>query len=191
MHLVGNKKVTDFENSAVNGKVKTARAIYMAMLNAIMAEADKFGLVPQFTPDEEAKPNFFYFLPVSYKQDATKGCLEVKAEGIKAWLKYNKVYDNYYNPEKPEDEYWDILDPKGDFFAPKLAALIRAWREVTITQNEYFYKNHGTAKKAIEACLKKHAESWHLADEDSQLSDDSIARLARIANWDDKTGPKK
>jgi hypothetical protein len=197
--LVCNETVTDLENIAgykrpeLNEKTKTARAIFMIILNAIMVEADKYSLMPQFTPDEETKPDFFYFHPVSYKQDASIGCLEVKTEGIKAWLKHNKIHDKYYNPapEKPEDEYWDILNPEGDFFAPKLAALIRAWRDATNPKSEYFYKNHNTTKKAIEACLSRHAESWHLADEDNPLSNDSIERLARIANWNDKSGPKK
>jgi len=199
MYLVCNTTVTDLENIAgykrpeLDEETKKARAIFMVILNAIMIEADKYGLVPQFTPDEETKPDFFYFHPVSYKQDASIGCLEVKTEGIKAWLKYSKVHDKYYNPvpEKPEDEYWDILNPGGDFFAPKLAALIRAWREATNPQSEYFYKKYDKTKEAIEACLERHAESWHLADEDKPLSNDSIKRLARIANWDDRPGPKK
>jgi len=96
--------VTDFENYSgykhpeKDEKAKSARARYMFIFNAVFAEADKFGLLPQFTPDEEAKPDFFYFHPVSYKQDAPKGCLEVKTEGIKAWLKYNNIHDKYYNP---------------------------------------------------------------------------------------------
>jgi len=108
-------------------------------------------------------------------------------------LEYNNTYDKYYNPapEKSEDEYWDILNPEGDYFAPKLSALIRAWREAINPQSEYYFKKHDTVKKAMEACLKKHAETWHLTDEGKPLSDDSAERLARIANWDDKSGPKK
>ena len=197
-HLFSNRTVTDLENiegykyPQKDEGTKTARAIFMIVLNAIMAEADKFGLVPQFTPDEETEPNYFYFHPVSYREDAAKGCLEVKVEGIKAWLKYNNTNDEYYNlaSEKPEDEYWDILNPKGDYFAPKLSALIRAWREATNPKSEYYFKKYDKVKDAIEACLKKHAEAWHLTDEDNSLSDDSIKRLTRIANWDDKPGLK-
>ena len=197
--LVSNETLADLENCSgyknpyKDEKAKLARARYMVILNTVLAEADKYGLVPQFTPDEKTKPDYFYFVPVSYKSNAPKGCLEIKAEGISAWLKGNKRHDKYYNPapEKPEDEYWDILNPEGDYFAPKLAALIRAWRDATNPESEYFYKKHDTIKKAIEACLGEHAESWHLADEGKPLSNDSIARLARIANWDDKSGPKK
>jgi hypothetical protein len=83
---------------------KSARARYMVIFNAVFAEADKYGLFPQFTPDEETRPDFFYFHPVSYIPDSPKGCLVVKAEGISAWLKDNKIHDKYYNPasEKPD-----------------------------------------------------------------------------------------
>jgi hypothetical protein len=117
--LVCNETVTDLETNTgykypeKDKNVKTAREIFTITKNAILAEADKFGLLPEFTPDEEAETDYFYFHPVTFRPNTPKGRLEIKTEGITAWLKYNKIHDEYYNPatERPETKITDTPKP--------------------------------------------------------------------------------
>jgi len=160
--------------------VKTMQEMYSIIIDALIADVDKFGL---------------FFFPADYfKPDVPKGIVQVSAEGIRAWLKHIDFHDAYFNPvfeDTEKDKYWDILDPSGNYFAPKLAALMDAWREATNPQSEYFFKKHETPKKAMEACLKKHAENWYFAGKGKSSMESSAEHLARIANWNDKPGPKK
>jgi len=116
---------------------------------------------------------------------------------ITALLINHKKHDAFFNP-KPEadapeatkDECWDILNPDGVYFPVELAALIRAWREVTALGNKYIEQNM-TPKQSIAACLRDNAEIWQLVDEGEILPTRKSEDLAAVASWSDKPGRPK
>jgi len=151
--LVCNETVTDLEEFVgyrYPQKVKAAKiaeAAFMIIRNAVLAEADKFGLLPDFTLDEETEPSYFYFYPVSFKPDppsdeemelgysypapfkpgTSKGCLKVKKEGIKAWLECKNIPDKHYNKTNRKSE----IDTPATT-APKSAAMSETGESSTL-----------------------------------------------------------
>ena len=119
----------------------------------------------------------------------------IRQDHLIEWLKGIEYHDMFFDPDpaSSEDKYWDILEPKphNKHFAPKLAALIRAWRIVNDIQSNYYFENYKTPKQALVACLKENTESWFLIEEgDEPLKDDALQKLAAIANWDKTPGPR-
>jgi len=128
---------------------------------------------------------------VIYSTPADWSKTKIRRDHITAWLKDIKYNDMFFYPDhgKSEDKYWDILDPKGNHFASRLAALIRAYREVHDPNSKYFFEKHKTPKQAIAACLEENKESWFLVDEDGKTpSAGTIQKWAALAGWDKKPG---
>ena len=77
-----------------------------AKMKTIADENTMFGFNPRFYLENEVSPDCFFFYPVFFKPNAAKVYVEVTAEGIKAWLQYNKINDKFFNPapKKPEIE---------------------------------------------------------------------------------------
>jgi len=109
--------------------IKTAMEVSL-VIEALIKDADKFYLDPCFYPEGEAEPDYSCFYPVSLKPDTAKGYFEVRAEGIKTWLKHGfkeEIHDKFFNPapEKPKIEITDT--PKS--FVPS-ATLQKTSRQI-------------------------------------------------------------
>jgi hypothetical protein len=78
------------------------------------------------------------------------------------------------------DEVDKLADPACDFYAPKLAAAVRAWNEVTGDPEAL---NGKTPKKALEIWLRKHANEYGLTGKDGNPNELGIEEICKVANW--------
>ena len=81
--------------------IKTAKEVYL-VIEALIKNADEYGLNPRFYPEEEAEADYSRFHPISLKPDAPKGYLEIRTKGIMAC----EAFFNFA-PEKPAMEVTD------------------------------------------------------------------------------------
>lgn len=80
---------------------------------------------------------------------------------------------------KPDDKE-KLLDNTGNFYAPKLAAAVRAWNEVTSDPKALAGKS---PKKALEIWLRKHANEYGLTGKDGNPNKLGIEEICKVANW--------
>jgi len=88
---------------------------------------------------------------------------------------------------KPE-KFHQELDPDSEFYAPKLAAAVDAWVQVT---SERRFETQGTPKRWIEKWLREHATKYALTKPDGTLNEDAIQQIAKIVNWKPEGGAGK
>jgi hypothetical protein len=73
-----------------------------------------------------------------------------------------------------------LADVSGEFYAPKLAAAVRAWNEVAADADAL---NGKTPKKALEIWLRKHANEYGLTNKDGNPNELGIEEICKVANW--------
>jgi hypothetical protein len=78
------------------------------------------------------------------------------------------------------DEIDKIADQHGEYYAPKLAAAVRAWNEVTADPTAL---NGKTPKRALEIWLRKHANEYGLTGKDGNPNELGIEEICKVANW--------
>lgn len=78
-----------------------------------------------------------------------------------------------------QSEVGRLSDAEGEFYAPKLAAAVRAWNEVTSAEA----LNGKTPKKALEVWLRKHANEYGLTSKDGNPNELGIEEICKVANW--------
>jgi hypothetical protein len=93
------------------------------------------------------------------------------------WLRSRNFADGFFLSHKESDR---LLEKSGDFYAPKLAAAVRAWNEVTSSLEPL---NGKTPKKALEVWLRKHANEYGLTDKDGNPNKLGIEEICKVANW--------
>jgi hypothetical protein len=97
------------------------------------------------------------------------------------WLRSRNFVDGFFLPNFFLDKESDrLLDNSGDFYAPKLAAAVRAWNEVTASPEAL---NGKTPKKALEIWLRKHANEYGLTNKDGNPNELGIEEICKVANW--------
>ena len=84
----------------------------------------------------------------------------------------------FFVTESLESE--NISNKRSEFYAPKLAAAIRAWSEVTTDPEALKGK---TPKKALEVWLRKHANEYGLSNDDGLPNKLGIEEVCKVANW--------
>lgn len=110
----------------------------------------------------------------------------IDCEDLREWLRSRGgITGGFFFSEaerKGEPEY---LNPKHPHYAPKLAALVRAWEYVSNTPD---YERGKSVKQRIEKWLTVNAEPLGLADEDGTPKKNMIQEISPIANWDTRGG---
>jgi hypothetical protein len=94
------------------------------------------------------------------------------------WLKARNYVDGFFVGDL--DEIDKIADQHGEYYAPKLAAAVRAWKEVTADPTAL---NGKTPKKALEIWLRKHANEYGLTSKDGNPNELGIEEICKVANW--------
>jgi hypothetical protein len=74
----------------------------------------------------------------------------VNIDSLCDWLRQRNFSDGFFI--EVHDEVDGLANPSGEFYAPKLAAAVRAWREVTSNPEAL---NGKTPKKALEIWAQK------------------------------------
>jgi hypothetical protein len=85
----------------------------------------------------------------------------VNIESLCEWLRLRNFVDGFFIAAQTEVD--KLADLSGEFYAPKLAAAVRAWNEVTANPDALDGK---TPKKALEIWLRKHANEYGLSNKD-------------------------
>jgi hypothetical protein len=101
----------------------------------------------------------------------------VHVDDLQDWMRRINLHDSFFRPAKqaPDIEY-----PLGDFYAPKLAAAIAAWKAVTADPRLLRGKS---PKKALEAWLRENAARYDLLNKDGSPNATGIEEIAKVANW--------
>jgi hypothetical protein len=93
------------------------------------------------------------------------------------WLRSRNFVDGFFLSVKESDRLTNI---SSEFYAPKLAAAVCAWNEVTASPDAL---NGKTPKKALEIWLRKHANEYGLTDKDGNPNKLGIEEICKVANW--------
>ena len=102
----------------------------------------------------------------------------INIESLCEWLRLRNFPDGFFISK--EDRVDKIEDASNEFYAPKLAAAVRAWNEVTADPEAL---NGKTPKKALEIWLRKHANEYGLTGKDGNPNELGIEEICKVANW--------
>jgi hypothetical protein len=102
----------------------------------------------------------------------------INVDSFCAWLRQREFVDGFFICR--QDEVDRIAHSTGEFYAPKLAAAVRAWNEVTSSPEAL---NGKTPKKALEIWLRKHANEYGLTSKDGNPNELGIEEICKVANW--------
>jgi hypothetical protein len=130
-----------------------------------------------------ARSQKLQFTPVRYENSYSSDDIDwtsstVDIESLCEWLRRRNFKDGFFVGR--DDHVDKISDPSGEHYAPKLAAAVRAWNEVTADPTGL---NRKTPKKALEIWLRKHANEYGLAGKDGNPNELGIEEICKVANW--------
>jgi|ERR1700733_4995365 hypothetical protein len=123
------------------------------------------------------------FTPVRYENSYSSDDIDwttstVDIESLCDWLRRRNFTDGFFVGR--DDHVDKISDLSGEYYAPKLAAAVRAWNEVTADPTGL---NGKTPKKALEIWLRKHANEYGLTGKDGNPNELGIEEICKVANW--------
>jgi hypothetical protein len=148
---------------------------------------------PDKLPRQSSEPSELgaYHIMCSEIRDWDKST--VQKDHLVEWLERINHHDQFFNPVKNEDDpCWDVLDPEGEAYSSRLAAAIKAWREVSNPTSSYFWGKHATPKQALIKYIEENAKDLLLADKHgTQPKVDAVGTIAAVANWDERPGRRK
>ena len=102
----------------------------------------------------------------------------IEIESLIEWLKGRNAQDGFFLSNK--EDFPAIADRTSPFYAPKLAAAVRAWTEVTSDPSSHSVKS---PKQALEIWLRKHADEYGLTHKDGNPNEQGIEEISKVANW--------
>ncbi len=102
----------------------------------------------------------------------------IDIESFTEWLQAGNFNDGFFVCGTGEPDR--LSDALSEFYAPKLAAAVRAWNEVT---SDPAALNGKTPKKALEIWLRKHANEYGLTNKDGNPNELGIEEICKVANW--------
>jgi hypothetical protein len=129
-----------------------------------------------------ARSRKFAFTQVTYETsdgqetDWIESLIDI--QGLRQWMSSRNFKDGFFFESTSEVD--SISDRQGAFYAPKLAAAVRAWNEVTSSPEAL---NGKTPKKALEIWLRKHAGEYGLTNKDGNPNELGIEEICKVANW--------
>ena len=102
----------------------------------------------------------------------------INIDSLCDWMRQRNFRDGFFIGGVIEVDRF--ADASGNFYAPKLAAAVRAWHEVTTDSDALLRK---TPKQALEIWLRKHANEYGLANKDGNPNELGIEEICKVANW--------
>jgi hypothetical protein len=110
----------------------------------------------------------------------------ISIDSLCDWLRIRNFDDGFFIAAQGKVD--KIADPSNEFYAPKLAAAVRAWNEVTGDPEAL---NGKTPKKALEIWLRKHANEYGLTGKDGNPNELGIEEICKVANWKPASGASR
>lgn len=101
----------------------------------------------------------------------------IHSKRIHQWYFEHDIYDLFFRI-KPKPAH-EVDDPRGLFYAPKLAAANAAWRAVTADPKRLRGKS---VKQALQEWLEEHAAEYGLLHK-GKPNATGIEDIAKVANW--------
>lgn len=108
----------------------------------------------------------------------------VAESDLKEWLRSRGFKSGFFFPENAENP--DYLNPEHPCYAPKLAAAVSAWTEVSKQED-----SNRTVKQRLDKTLREHAAEFGLTDDEGKIIESAIDQCAQVANWNTKGGAPK
>ena len=102
----------------------------------------------------------------------------INIDGLCDWMRHRNFKGGYFFSGQGDSA--PLSNKIGTFYAPKLAAAVRAWNEVTSSPEAL---NGKTPKKALEIWLRKHANEYGLTNKDGNPNELGIEEICKVANW--------
>lgn len=119
----------------------------------------------------------------SYESEINWNSTRIDVQSVTDWLN-SKNYGSCFFTDG-EIGLPGFADSFGNFYAPKLAAAVAAWTEVT---SKAGLLNNKAPKKALEKWLREHASEFGLTKEDGNPNNQGIEEICKIANWKPEGG---
>ncbi|WP_163098200.1 hypothetical protein GL267_011930 [Acidithiobacillus ferrianus] len=132
------------------------------------------------SPDDDAR-----YIGCVIRREPDWNGTTIDREDLREWLRSRGVVEGFFFPEDEPRGTAEYLNPKHPHYAPKLAALVKAWEYVSNTPD---YERGKSVKQKIEKWLTVNAETLGLADEEGMPKKSMIQDISPIANWDSKGG---
>ncbi len=165
--LIAGYDPSDFEGDSYDRWPKETKIEIAPFLNAIQnaARTQKFTFIEQ----KDAFENY----------DVTDWYASlINVDSFCDWMRSRSFVDGFFLTQ--QSEVGRLSDAEGEFYAPKLAAAVRAWNEVTSAPEAL---NGKTPKKALEVWLRKHANEYGLTSKDGNPNELGIEEICKVANW--------
>ncbi len=102
----------------------------------------------------------------------------INVDSLIDWMRSRNFIDGFF--VKNSEDIDNLSNKFGEWYAPKLAAAVRAWNEVTLDPEAL---NGKTPKKSLEIWLRKHANEYGLTDKDGNPNKLGIEEICKVANW--------
>ena len=113
----------------------------------------------------------------------------VAVSALKVWMSNKGIRNDFFCPDVVGLPAY--LDPAHPYYAPKLAAAVRAWQAVT--SDVSLLDNGKSVKKNLERWLIDHAIELGLVKKtDGKPNMEAIEdQISKVANWDEEGGAPK
>ncbi|WP_288901644.1 hypothetical protein [uncultured Sneathiella sp.] len=110
----------------------------------------------------------------------------ISVESLKVFLKARGIKSGFFFPESNDRR--NYLDPTNSCYAPKLAAAVAVWENVSSDETRLSGK---TPKQAIEKWLREHANEFGLTGTDGNPVAAAIEQISKVTNWKPEGGAAK
>jgi hypothetical protein len=167
--------------------VKTAliHAVHSKRLNAIVRhDARLRGYMEE--ADSEHQTTSYEGIAYIFKVEPDWSSTIIKVDDLIKWLAGRGFRDGFFFPAV--EKYPDYLNQQSNFYTPKLAAAIEAWKAVSENPDA---KAGRSIKQALTKWLRINASRFGLYKDDGTPNEQGIEEIAKIANWETKGGAPK
>jgi len=159
---------------------------YLALSQFYRAKSDLAAAQARAQSDADAIKNAaqsgkLVIVPVHHEQGGNSLDWEsttINVESLCEWLRLRNYRDGFFIGGTGEID--KLADETGKFYAPKLAAAVRAWNEVTGDPDAL---NGKSPKRALEIWLRKHSNEYGLTNKDGNPNELGIEEICKVANW--------
>lgn len=134
---------------------------------------------------------------IAYKQyDHRHNALDTPEIDIDQTILYVSSLRDYLNDKGFKEGFFfpegniseEYLDSQNQYYAPKLAAAVNAWKAVT---HDPSLLNGKTPKQAMQKWLRENATRYGLTSDDGKLNETGIEEICKVANWQTGGGAAK